>query len=59
MRLMSRWRWGAKQATVFAAELRWAFGADTSGSAACVEMLVQHQLTCFLQSQLLLILQRI
>jgi hypothetical protein len=48
----------AKQAAVLAAELRGAFIPHTAAGAARIEILVQHQLPCFLQTQLLLVLQR-
>src|SRR6185295_14447307 len=48
----------AEQATVLATELRWALVPHTAAGAARVEVLVQHQLPCFLQTQLLLVLQR-
>ena len=41
-----------------AAELRRALVSHTPAGAARVEALVQHQLPCFLQTQLLLVLQR-
>jgi hypothetical protein len=47
----------AEQATVLATELRRAFVPHTPARAARVEVLVQHQLPCFLQTQLLLVLQ--
>src|SRR6476661_8482650 len=51
-------RRSAKQAAVLAAELRGAFITDTPSCAPRVEILVQHQLPCLLQAQLLLALQR-
>ena len=48
----------AKQATVLATELRRAFVPHSPAGAARVEVFVQHQLPCFLQTQLLLVLQR-
>jgi hypothetical protein len=47
----------AEQATVLATELRRAFVSHSPAGAARVEALVQ-QLPCFLQTQLLLVLQR-
>jgi len=44
----------AEEATVFATELRRALVAHTSAGTARVEVFVQHQLPCFLQTQLLL-----
>jgi hypothetical protein len=38
--------------------LRWTFISDTAARGARVELLVQHQLSCLLQTQLLLVLQR-
>jgi hypothetical protein len=48
----------AEQATVLATELRRAFVPNAPAGAACIEILVQHQLPRFLQTQLLLVLQR-
>src|SRR6266496_3091674 len=50
-------RRSAKQAAVLAAELRGAFIAHEPCGATRVEVLVQHQLPCFLYTQLLLELQ--
>ena len=47
-------RWRAEEATVLATELRRAFIAHTPAGTARVEVFVQHQLPCFLQTQLLL-----
>src|SRR6266542_202540 len=51
-------RRSAKHAAVLAAELRGAFITHKPAGATRVEVLVQHQLPCFLQTQLLLVLQR-
>ena len=48
----------SEQATVLATELRRAFVPHTPAGTARVEVLVQHQLPRFLQTQLLLVLQR-
>jgi hypothetical protein len=48
----------AEQAPVLATELRRAFVPHTPGGAARVQVFVQHQLPRFLQTQLLLVLQR-
>jgi len=48
----------AEQAAVLAAELRSAFIPHTRCRATGIEVLVQHQLPCLLQTQLLLVLQR-
>src|SRR3954465_399904 len=48
----------SEQVTVLPTELRRAFVPHAPGGAARVQVLVQHQLPCFLQTQLLLVLHR-
>jgi len=50
--------WGAKQASALAAELGCTLITHTAPGVARVEALVEHQLPRFLQTQLLLELQR-
>src|ERR1700730_1552705 len=54
---ISLWR-RTEQPTVLATELRHALIAHAHPCNTRVELLVEHQLTCFLQSKLLLVLQR-
>jgi hypothetical protein len=50
-------RWSAEQAAVLATELRGTFITHESPGVIGIEVLIEHQLPCLLQPQLLLELQ--